>query len=348
MPIKMTHRRESWPLAEAFVIARGAKTVAEVIVVELEGPTGPSGRRAVGRGECVPYARYGESIESVSAALAAVAPKMHEVYPRGPAAISDHLPAGAARNAVDCALWDLAAKKKRASGPATNAEISNTGSPTSSASAPERRPLTTAFTLSLSSPDEMAAKAAMVPNYPLLKLKLGAPGDAARMQAVRQARPNARLIADANEGWPADELASLFAAAEAARIELIEQPLPVEADAVLADIARPVPICADESAHVSADLAGLKNRYDAVNIKLDKTGGLTEARRMLREASRLELEVMVGCMVSTSLAMAPAFEIAREAKWVDLDGPLLLARDRSPALQFEGALIHPPKPALWG
>ncbi len=206
----------------------------------------------------------------------------------------------------------------------------------------------TCYTLSLDTPEAMAAAARAVPHLPLLKLKLGRPGDAERMRAVRKARPDARLVADANEGWQSADLAYLLDVAAETGFELIEQPLPADNDAELARINRPVPVCADESAHTTDGLAALRDRYDAVNIKLDKTGGLTEALRMAREARRLGFQIMTGCMVATSLAMAPALLVAQLADWVDLDGPLLLARDREWGLQIRDGIISPPDPRLWG
>ena len=247
------------------------------------------------------------------------------------------LPAGAARNALDCALWDLEAKR------AGRSAASIAGLAT-------LLPLATFYTLSIDTPAAMAKKARQVPAYSMLKLKLGADDgeDAERMRAVRRARPDARLAADANEGWRVEEIAPLLAAAAEAGVEVVEQPLPESADSALAELDRPVPICADESVHTSADLDRLRNRYDAVNIKLDKAGGLTEALRMANLARRLGFKVMVGSMVATSLAIAPAFLLGQQADWVDLDGPLLLARDRPAGFAFEAGTLMPPSPALWG
>jgi L-alanine-DL-glutamate epimerase-like enolase superfamily enzyme len=250
--------------------------------------------------------------------------------------LSRRLAAGAARNAVDCALWDWDAKR---SGTAA-AALAGLPAPL--------RPVTTAYTLSLGSPDAMAARAASVPALPLLKLKLGGEGDAERLRAVRSARPDARLIADANEAWTPALLPGLMAVAAETGIEVLEQPLPAGADAALAAIERRVPVCADEGLHTRADLTGFAGRYDAVNVKLDKAGGLTEALALAAAARAAGLRIMVGCMVATSLAMAPALLLAQDADWVDLDGPLLLARDREPGLVYEGALVHPPPPKLWG
>ncbi len=314
---------ESWPLARPFVIARGAKIDANVIIVKV------SDGHASGRGEAVPYARYGETTEASLAALRALS------GPVDRSRLAGLLPAGAARNALDCALWDLEAKraKKRAW------EIAGLDPP---------RPALTAYTLSLDTPAAMAEAARAVPQLKLLKLKLGGAGDPERMAAVRAARPDARLIADANEAWSAEMLIPFLDAAAHAGLELIEQPIPADADEILERTRHAVAICADESAHTSADLSRIAARYEAVNIKLDKTGGLTEALAMARGARALGLKFMVGSMVGTSLAAAPALLLANEAAWVDLDGPLLLARDREPGLKIELGVISPPLPELWG
>jgi L-Ala-D/L-Glu epimerase len=314
---------ETWPIAGEFVVARGAKREATVVVARV------SDGAVSGRGECVPYARYGETVESACAAIAALG----SVSDR--AELLRRMPAGAARNAVDCALWDYEAKRSGTSA-ATLAGL------------PAPRPVTTAYTISLARSEAMAAKAASVPSLPLLKLKLGGEGDAGRLRAVRRARPDARLIADANEAWTLEQLPELMAVAAETGIETVERPLPAGADTALAGIERKVPVCADESLHTRADLAGLAGRYDAVNIKLDKAGGLTEALALAAEARAAGLRIMVGCMVATSLAMAPALLLAQDADWVDLDGPLLLARDRQPGLTYEGALVHLAPPELWG
>jgi len=315
-----------WPLAARFAISRGSKTEAEVIVAEIHDGD------MRGRGECVPYARYGETVEGVRAAIASLAPRIEAGLER--AALQSALPAGAARNAVDCALWDLAAKRaqRRAW------EI---------AGLPAPRPATTAYTISLDTPEAMA-EAARGAAFPLLKLKLGAADDAARLCAVRAARPDARLIVDANEGWQRDDLAAKFTACAEAGVEMIEQPLPAGDDRALLEVARPVPVCADESVHDRASLAALAGKYDLVNIKLDKAGGLTEALLLAEAAERAGFGIMVGSMVGTSLGVAPALLLADRARYVDLDGPLLLARDRPEGLRYSGAEISPPMPALWG
>ena len=245
------------------------------------------------------------------------------------------MPAGAARNAIDCALFDLEAKV----GGRTAAEIAGLS---------PLRPLETAYTLSLDTPEAMAAAAKAASGRPLLKVKLGGPGDATRIAAVRLAAPAARLIVDANEAWSEADLEPNLAACAGVGVELIEQPLPAGADEALSAIRHTVPVCADESLHTATDLPALRGRYDAVNIKLDKTGGLTEGLAVLAEARRLGFKVMAGCMVGTSLAMAPALLLAQSADFVDLDGPLLLARDREPGLRYEGSIVYPPPRALWG
>ena len=315
-------RIETWPIEGAFTIARGAKTEATVIVAEV------TDGQITGRGECVPYARYGETPEGVLAQIKAATIS-------GRQELIHTLPAGAARNALDCALWDFEAKSSGQSA----AQL---------ASREPLQPVLTAFTISLASPDKMAAKAAAAATCPLLKLKLGADDDEDRLEAVREARPNARLIVDANEGWRPDTIIPLLACCARMGVEVIEQPLPANADALLPDLESPVPICADESAHTIADIPQLVGRYSAVNIKLDKAGGLTAALAMTQAARDAGLKIMVGCMVATSLAMAPALILAQEADWVDLDGPLLLTRDRSPGLSYAGAFIRPPLPVLWG
>lgn len=318
---------EHYPIAGSFTISRGARTVATVVTCTIrEGDL-------AGRGECVPYARYGETPESVEAAIRAMAPAIAAGADR--ATLLKTMPAGAARNAVDCALWDLDLKTGRAS----RADLVPGGT---------ARPLTTAFTISLGDPERMAADVARAAGWPLLKIKLGKPGDEERMTAVAEAARGSHLIADANEGWSAATVERLLDHAARTGFELVEQPLPAGEDALLARIARPVRVCADESVHGPDDLARLAGRYDAVNIKLDKTGGLTGALHMRRKAREQGFAIMAGCMVGTSLAMAPAVLLAQDADYVDLDGPLLLARDRDPGLAYDNAILHPPDPALWG
>lgn len=307
---------ERWPLAAPFAIARGAKDHAEVVVAAIDDG------RWQGRGECVPYARYGETAAGVLADLDGF---------RGPfdrRALLTAMPPGAARNAIDCALWDLAAQ--RSGRPAWEL-----------ASVPPPSPRATAYTLSLDEPPAMAAAAAAVRCRPLLKLKLGRGGidaDIARLRAVRRACP-ARLVVDANEAWSLAELEAFMPAAQAAGVALVEQPLPAAEDAALAGRRFPIPLAADESVHDGANLAEVAERYQAVNIKLDKAGGLTQALALAREAQALRLDIVLGCMVATSLAMAPALLLAHFAEVVDLDGPLLLARDRSPGLAYRGEQV---------
>ena len=323
---------ERWPLLVPFRIARGAKTEAVVVTVSLARDG------IVGRGEGCPYPRYGETPETAAAALEAA---LHAVRTAAtPAAaraiLSADCPPGSARNALDCALWDFEAK---ASGSTVSA----------CAGLPPPSALLTCYTLSLASPKEMADAAVEHGECPLLKLKLGDPPlDAERMRAVRAARPEARLVADATEGWRACDLDGLLAVAAEVGIEVVERPLPATADAALKNLASPVPICADEAAAPGADITRLADRYQAINIKLDKTGGLTGALSAIRHARSAGCRVMIGSMVTTSLSMAPAALIGAEADWVDLDSPLLLARDRPHAMTITAGLLSPPSPELWG
>ena len=318
---------ETFPIAGRFVIARGAKTEARVVVVTITDGV------VSGRGECVPYGRYDESVESVVAAIEGVRAAVERDGDR--ARLQDLLPAGAARNALDCALWDLEAKR--------------TGVPAwRRAGLAPPAPCVTAYTISVGSPETMAEAARRAAARPLLKVKLGGDGDRQRIAAVRAAAPDATLVVDANESWAERDLAAMIACCAEHRVALIEQPLPAGADAALASIPHEVPICADESVHDRHDLAALRDRYDAVNIKLDKTGGLTEALAMAAAAEAAGFAIMVGCMVGTSLAMAPALLLAGRARFVDLDGPLLLAQDRTGGLVYEGSTVWPPSPALWG
>ena len=318
---------ERWPIAGAFTISRGSKTEAEVVVAEVTDGL------YRGHGECVPYERYYETSIGVSAAIAALAPQIAAGLDR--VALQGLLPAGAARNALDCALWDLAAK--RAGRPVH--ELAGVAPPV---------PCATAYTISLGSPDVMAQAAAKAAGRPLLKVKLGQPGDRERIRAVRTAAPRAELIVDANEGWSADDLGQNLAACADAGVTLVEQPLPAGDDAALAGFSHPIPVCADESVHDRTTLARLVGKYDAVNIKLDKAGGLTEALALADAAERMGFALMVGCMISTSLAIAPALLVATRARVVDLDGALLLARDRPHGLRYDNAGVHPAGPELWG
>ncbi|MER9711437.1 N-acetyl-D-Glu racemase DgcA [Mesorhizobium sp. M0213] len=318
---------ERFPIAGTFTISRGSKTEAEVISCAIT----ENGR--TGRGECVPYKRYGETVEGVRGAIEAMRSEIAHGISR--IALLGAMPAGAARNAIDCALWDLEAK------------ISGTPVAHTIRSVP-LRPLETAYTLSLAEPEAMAAHARANAQRPLLKVKIGGDNDIARIRAVTAAAPDSRIILDANEGWTNDNIVENLAFAAAQGIALIEQPLPAGHDGILRHIAHPVPICADESVHEAKDIGALVGLYDAINIKLDKSGGLTAALVLRDRARELGLGVMVGCMVGTSLAMAPAVLLAQDADFVDLDGPLLLARDRVPGLVYRGSLVSPPEPALWG
>jgi L-Ala-D/L-Glu epimerase len=325
--LALSVRVERWPIAGSFVISRGAKSEAVVVVAEL------SRGDHRGRGECVPYARYGETVADVAEAIRAMATELARGLDR--TGLQSAMSPGAARNALDCAFWDLEAKYA--------------GRPVHQllGQAPPK-PLITAYTISLGTPQEMAQRAAKASGLPLLKIKLGAAGDPARIAAVRHAVPRARLIVDANEGWTPDDLEQNLAACAEAGVTLVEQPMPADRDQALTRAARPIAVCADESAHARSSLPGLVGKYDAVNIKLDKAGGLTEALAMAEEAERLGLTLMVGCMVATSLAMAPALLLAQRAAVADVDGPLLLACDRPDGLRYEGSLVHPPARALWG
>jgi L-alanine-DL-glutamate epimerase-like enolase superfamily enzyme len=323
----LSARIERWPIAGTFTISRGAKTEAVVVVAEV------SQNGLTGRGECVPYPRYGETPEATLQAIQAMQEPLAGGMDR--IALQARMPAGAARNALDCALADLEARG------AGQRIWTLFGQP-----APE--PRTTAYTISLGTPEAMAEATARAAHRALLKIKLGGDGDGARIAAVRRAAPASELIVDANEAWTEDNLAANLAACADAGVTLIEQPLPAGKDDALARIKRPVAVCADESVHDRASLQGLRGRYDAVNIKLDKTGGLTEALAMADAARALGFEIMIGCMVATSLAMAPAMLIAQGARFVDLDGPLLLARDRDHGLRYEASLVYPPDAALWG
>lgn len=325
----LTVTAETWPIQGAFRIARGAKTQAHVIVAAIgDGQT-------MGRGECVPYARYGESVQSVLEAIRGLRVEVENGLTRE--ALQQRLPPGAARNALDCALIDWAAKTSGR--PAF--ELLGLAKPV---------PVRTAFTLSLDTPAAMgeAAANAAAKGFSLLKLKIAGAGDLERVEAVRNAAPSSRLIVDANEGWTRDDLTKLTPQLAQFGVALIEQPLKADEDAFLADFKSPVPLCADESCHTRADLARLTGRYSHINIKLDKAGGLTEAIALAGEAQSRGLHLMVGCMVSTSLAMAPASLLAGMVEFTDLDGPLLLSQDREPGMTYEADLLYPAPRALWG
>ncbi|UWR22788.1 N-acetyl-D-Glu racemase DgcA [Sulfitobacter sp. S190] len=316
-------RHDTFKLAQVFTISRGSRTEANVLSVRIED----AGH--VGRGECVPYARYGETLDSVTAQIEG----LPETVDR--AGLYDLLPAGAARNAVDCALWDLEAKRS--------------GTPVWQLAGLERpAPQVTAYTLSLDTPERMQAQAAAHARRPLLKIKLGTPDDMARLEAVRAGAPDSTIIVDANEGWSAQVYADLAPHLVRLGVAMVEQPLPAGEDEALLGMDRPVPVCADESCHDRASLPALEGKYDMVNIKLDKTGGLTEALALRDAARAAGFDVMVGCMVGSSLAMAPAVLVAQGAAVVDLDGPLLLAEDRAAPLTFDAAGVHPATAQLWG
>lgn len=321
--MKLTVTPDVFRLAEVFTISRGSRTEARVltVTVEKDGITG--------RGECVPYARYRESLESVTAQIEALVPPFDRDD------LQRLLPAGAARNAVDCALWDWEAKRagKRV---------------WEMAGWPAPRPMITAFTLSLAEPEAMEAAARRNAGRPILKIKLGTPDDMPRLEAVRRGAPKSKIIIDANEGWDAEIYGDLAPHLLRLGVALVEQPLPAGADEALREIARPLPVCADESCHDRASLDGLAGKYDMVNIKLDKTGGLTEALALRDMARSRGYGVMVGCMVGSSLAMAPAVVLAQGAEVVDLDGPLLLAEDRADPLRYDAAGVHPSDASLWG
>jgi L-Ala-D/L-Glu epimerase len=319
----ITVTEDRFRLAQAFTISRGSKTEARVLTLHIARDGG------TGQGECVPYARYGETVESVRAAIEAV--------PFGITRkdLQAALPAGAARNAIDCALWDLEAKL-------AGRRISEL------AGLPTPGPVVTAYTLSLAPLEAMQLAASQNAHRPLLKIKLGTPDDMPRLEAVRAGAPRSRIIVDANEGWTPEVYADLAPHLIRMGVELVEQPLPAGQDDMLAEIARPVPVCADESCFDRASLAGLTGKYDVVNLKLDKTGGLTEGLLTRDLARQMGFKVMVGCMVGSSLAMAPAVLLAQGAEWTDLDGPLLLAEDRPHPLFYDAEGVHPPDANLWG
>ena len=319
MPISVA--RDVFQLAQVFTISRGSRTQAEVLTATIAADG------VAGRGECVPYARYGETLESVTDQIAG--------FTGGWADLPDALPAGAARNALDCAFWDHAAKS------AGKRVWDMLG-------LPMPRPEITAYTLSLDTPDAMEKQAAQNAFRPLLKIKLGTPDDMARLEAVRRGAPDAPIIVDANEGWTAEVYADLAPHLIRLGVQMVEQPLPAGQDGMLAEIDRPLPVCADESCHDRASLPALKGKYDMVNVKLDKTGGLTEALALKTQALAEGYQVMVGCMVGSSLAMAPATILAQGVAFTDLDGPLLLAEDRDEPLNFDENGVHPPAAALWG
>ncbi len=323
--MRLTVRDETWPIAGDFRIARGAKSIAHVVVVEIED------KDMVGRGECVPYDCYGESVDGVIAQIRTFAGQIDALTIQS---LQSALPPGAARNALDCALWDLKAKRE-------TAEVWQL------AGLPRPTPMCTCFTVSLDEPTKMAEAARNAAHWPVLKVKLGRDGVRERLAAVKDGAPKADIVVDANEAWDMKLLEALLAAPPDG-VVLVEQPLPAAEDAMLAGLRPPIPLCADESIHDAVSLSGLVDKYQAVNIKLDKTGGLTEAIATARQAQTMGLRIMVGCMVGTSLGMAPALMLSPFAQWADLDGPLLLARDRTPPLPYEDGMVFPPSRVLWG
>ncbi len=327
MSCLLSVQAQTWPIRGTFRIARGARTEITVVVATLRHGN------FTGRGECVPYARYGETVDGVMAEILSLKAPLADGLTRED--LQSLMKPGAARNAIDCALWDLEAKISGKSA----FELAGIENP---------QPLTTAYTLSLDTAEAMAKAAGRATDKPLLKLKLGGEGDLERLKAIRAAVPEKRLIIDANEGWSSNQLQIYIDACMDARIELIEQPLPADRDERLTELETEAIICADESAHGLDSLALLAGKYQAINIKLDKTGGLTEALKVAKQAKKMDLQIMVGCMLATSLAMAPAMVVGQYASVIDLDGPLLLAKDRQNAIKYDGSLMHLPSPSLWG
>ena len=325
--MKLTVKDESWPLKTSFQIARGSKNSAETVTVTLSD----GGHK--GRGECLPYRHYGETVEDTMATIKSMSGQLDEGLNR--LELQKALPPGAARNALDCAFWDLEAKQQGV----RIWTLLGLEPPSD---------ITTAFTLSLDTPQTMLVAAKKNADQALLKIKLGGPEDLDCVRAVRRGAPKARLILDANEGWTPESYAELIPDLLPLDIEMIEQPFAADDDSTLLEIERPIPICADESCHDSRSLDGLLEKYDMINIKLDKTGGLTEALTLCDLAQKAGMEIMVGCMVSTSLSMAPAMVLANQARIVDLDGPLLLAKDRKDGLAYHNSQIGPPTKDLWG
>ena len=321
--MSITVTKDVFQLAEVFTISRGSRTEAQVLTVRVDRDG------VVGQGECVPYARYDETLDSVIEEILSLPSEISR------AALQSALPAGAARNAVDCALWDWEAKK-------AGVRVWDL------LGLPAPKPEITAYTLSLAEPDAMEASARKHSHRPLLKIKLGTPDDMPRLEAVRRGAPDTPIIIDANEGWTAEVYSDLAPHLVRLGVKLVEQPRPAGADDMLAEIARPLPVCADEACHDRASLPALKGKYDVINIKLDKTGGLTEALALKDAGLAQGYGVMVGCMVGSSLAMAPATILAQGVAFTDLDGPLLLAEDRKEPLIFDEAGVHAPKPELWG
>ena len=328
MPYSFNIHIEAWPLAGAFRISRGTRKVSDVLMVEVNDGN------YVGRGECFPYARYGEDIDSVQKQLNSVRSEIEHGLDRQ--ALLNVLAPGAARNAVDCALWDLEAKR-------AGVRVWDL------ADLPAPEPVTTVYTLGVDEPAIMGERARENSDRPRLKLKMTGDGaDLERVRNIHKNAPNARLVVDANEGWTIEQYLEYAPQFKELGVEMIEQPLPSTDDEQLSGVDRPIPVCADESCHDRATLQSLVGKYDMINIKLDKTGGLTEALNLRDAALKQGLSIMVGCMIGTSLAMAPGILVAQAATIVDLDGPLLLAEDRNPGLSFRGSIIHPPEPRLWG
>ena len=328
MPYSFNIHIEAWPLAGAFRISRGTRKVSDVLMVEVNDGN------YVGRGECFPYARYGEDIDSVQKQLNSVRSEIEHGLDRQ--ALLNILAPGAARNAVDCALWDLEAKR-------AGVRVWDL------ADLPAPEPVTTVYTLGVDEPAIMGERARENSDRPRLKLKMTGDGaDLERVRNIHKNAPNARLVVDANEGWSIKQYLEYAPQFKELGVEMIEQPLPSTDDEQLSGVDRPIPVCADESCHDRATLKSLVGKYDMINIKLDKTGGLTEALNLRDAALKQGLSIMVGCMIGTSLAMAPGILVAQEAAIVDLDGPLLLAEDRAPGLSFTGSIIHPPETRLWG
>ena len=325
--MQLTVQHNSWPLRKSFNIARGSKTSAETVCVTLSD----SGHN--GRGECLPYAHYGETVDSVIAQIEALRDRLKAGMTRHD--LQTAMPSGAARNAIDCAFWDLEAKQRRM----RVWDLLGVDAPND---------IVTAYTLSLDTPENMRAAAQENANRPLLKVKLGGPQDLECIRAVRSGAPHARLILDANEGWTEGIYGQIISELVHLNIEMIEQPFAAKDDEWLLSLDRPIPICADESCHDTHAFGGLVHKYDMINIKLDKTGGLTEAVKLHAMADQAGMDIMVGCMVSTSLSMAPAMMLANAAKIVDLDGPLLLAKDQTDGLVYRDSRIEPPSLGLWG
>lgn len=325
--MRLSTAEDVFPIAGSFTISRGTRTESRVVTVEIEKDG------IIGRGECYPYARYGEDVDSVRKQVTAIGPKLMAGMDR--TGLQTAMPAGAARNGLDCAFWDWEAK-------ASGKRVWEL------AGLPQPHPEVTVFTLSMEDPEVMQAKAAENAHRPVLKIKLGGAGDIERLRAVRKGAPDAKIVVDANEGWDAATYSRIAPVVLDLGVAMVEQPLPADNDDALKAMDRPLPVCADEALHDRASLPGIAGKYDMINIKLDKTGGLTEALALKAEAEALGLKIMVGCMIGSSLGMAPATLVAQGAEVVDLDGPLLLAEDRDRPLKYDAAGVHPPAAELWG